>query len=356
MSVNFKYHRNLTNADLHVPGYIQATDPGAVGAGRVWVDTSGGTGNWEFKLRNATDTGWESVSPSLVEQDPVFTAWLALNPTSGTNTGDQDLSGLVPKYDLAGTPALSIDSNNRQLCDINGGSVVSWGNSIYALFASVTGARTVYLDDGVNALYASDGPNIVSFCDGANACTFQNSGLGYVGAFASATGAGLFQDTTNSATFCNGIYAGIFDGPVQFKFPLKDSDDNIFAYPFVRQLIANDGSTIMLDWSTVGTVSLDSNNLSTYGEVYAENGLKTGVDANLQITHDGLIGKIRTVDMYDVSTDLEIDCGTGSIKTANDIETTGSISASNLSGNNTGDQDLIPYATKSFAIAMAVAL
>lgn len=55
-------HKDLTGTELHVPGYMQSTDPGAVGAGKYWIDTSGGTGNWAVKVRNSSDDGWETVA------------------------------------------------------------------------------------------------------------------------------------------------------------------------------------------------------------------------------------------------------------------------------------------------------
>gem|GEM_PF-2899167 len=57
-------HSNLSGTELHVPGYQQATDPGAIGAGKYWVDTSGGASSWVLKVRNDADTGWEDVSSS----------------------------------------------------------------------------------------------------------------------------------------------------------------------------------------------------------------------------------------------------------------------------------------------------
>lgn len=42
-------------------GFVQATDPGAVGSGSQWVDTSAGAGNWVLKVRNTTNTGWEPI-------------------------------------------------------------------------------------------------------------------------------------------------------------------------------------------------------------------------------------------------------------------------------------------------------
>jgi hypothetical protein len=52
-------HSALTGAELHVPGYVQSGDPGSVGAGRLWVDTSLGSGKWAIKLRKADNSGWE---------------------------------------------------------------------------------------------------------------------------------------------------------------------------------------------------------------------------------------------------------------------------------------------------------
>lgn len=48
----------------HPPGYVQAGDPGAVGANKVWVDTSAGTGLWVKKIRNAANTAWETLGAS----------------------------------------------------------------------------------------------------------------------------------------------------------------------------------------------------------------------------------------------------------------------------------------------------
>ena len=57
-------HKNLTGADLHVAGYTQSGDPGSIGAYKIWFDTSGGSGSWVLKVRNAANTNWEEVSSS----------------------------------------------------------------------------------------------------------------------------------------------------------------------------------------------------------------------------------------------------------------------------------------------------
>lgn len=45
----------------HPPGYVQSSDPGAVGAHKVWVDTTAGTGAYVYKIRNAANSAWETV-------------------------------------------------------------------------------------------------------------------------------------------------------------------------------------------------------------------------------------------------------------------------------------------------------
>ena len=55
-------HQDLSAEYAHIPGYYQASDPGAIGPGKLWIDTNGGPGNWVMKLRNAGDDGWETIS------------------------------------------------------------------------------------------------------------------------------------------------------------------------------------------------------------------------------------------------------------------------------------------------------
>jgi len=65
MAMNGFPHVDLTAPEVHVPGYVQASDPGAVGAGKLWIDTSSGTGKWDLKIRNLADDGWELIDYEL---------------------------------------------------------------------------------------------------------------------------------------------------------------------------------------------------------------------------------------------------------------------------------------------------
>ncbi|WP_162909797.1 phage tail protein [Aggregatilinea lenta] len=60
-------HQDLIGDQLHVPGYVQDVDPGAVGPGKLWVDSAGGVGTYLLKIRNADDTGWEIASSAASE-------------------------------------------------------------------------------------------------------------------------------------------------------------------------------------------------------------------------------------------------------------------------------------------------
>lgn len=74
-------HKDLIDADLHKPGYIQAGDPGAVGAGKMWIDTSDGSGSWKGKIRNAADTDWEEFGGGRIVVSDLKTI-LQMSPTA----------------------------------------------------------------------------------------------------------------------------------------------------------------------------------------------------------------------------------------------------------------------------------
>lgn len=53
-------HKNIIGADaVHPAAYIQTADPGAVGAGKAWLDTTGGAGAYVLNIRNTGDTAWD---------------------------------------------------------------------------------------------------------------------------------------------------------------------------------------------------------------------------------------------------------------------------------------------------------
>src|SRR5690348_11253711 len=54
-------------AGIHPGAYVQSSDPGAVGAKILWIDTAGSSPIW--KKRNATNTGWDVVGVSAAAVD-----------------------------------------------------------------------------------------------------------------------------------------------------------------------------------------------------------------------------------------------------------------------------------------------
>ena len=59
-------HSNLTgSAAVHPAAYVSSSDPGAVGANKLWIDTT--TASYRLKIRNATNAAWVTV------QNPVTT-------------------------------------------------------------------------------------------------------------------------------------------------------------------------------------------------------------------------------------------------------------------------------------------
>lgn len=63
-------HKNLTGDEaIHPAAYITASDPGAVGADKLWIDTT--TDPPVLKRRNSTDDGWVTfLDPSSIAASP----------------------------------------------------------------------------------------------------------------------------------------------------------------------------------------------------------------------------------------------------------------------------------------------
>ena len=103
------YHKDLVTGDLHIPGYLDSSDPGAVGAGVLWVDTTGGVGAWVMKYRNSADDGWEEplidhgnllgldtgADHSYIDQSVISGATPTFTGTNFTSIPD---GGLVESY------------------------------------------------------------------------------------------------------------------------------------------------------------------------------------------------------------------------------------------------------------------
>jgi hypothetical protein len=63
-------HKNLTGDEaIHPAAYITSSDPGAVGADKLWIDTT--TDPPVLKRRNSADDGWiDVIDPSSIAASP----------------------------------------------------------------------------------------------------------------------------------------------------------------------------------------------------------------------------------------------------------------------------------------------
>jgi hypothetical protein len=104
-------HKAITGVDLHVPGYLQSSDPGAVGAGKYWIDTTAGAGLWVLKVRNAADTGWETVGSGGGGGAPTTADYLVGTAQAGLSA--EIVVGTTPGGELGGTwPSPTVDTTH----------------------------------------------------------------------------------------------------------------------------------------------------------------------------------------------------------------------------------------------------
>jgi hypothetical protein len=142
-------HHLLTTTQLHVPGYRQSSDPGAVGADIYWVDTSGGSGNWSLKVRNAANTGWEVVSPAsgfvnpMTTQDDIIVGGVSGASTRlAKGTDGQVLTVDPTTHHLVWSTPTAVGHDHTSPSD--GGILTNGSNAIARLPRGTAGQALVY--------------------------------------------------------------------------------------------------------------------------------------------------------------------------------------------------------------------
>ena len=117
-------HNILEGDNFHLPGYFQNADPGVVGAGIFWTDTSGGVGNHLIKIRNEANDGWELIAGwSGYSRDSGYSGGSGYSGDAGASgsSGDSGYSGV-------GIPSQTGNSGKSLITD---GVNILWGPPTY---------------------------------------------------------------------------------------------------------------------------------------------------------------------------------------------------------------------------------
>jgi hypothetical protein len=106
-------HRDLVDENLHAAGILSDSDPGAIGAGKVWFDTSGGAGSWVVKIRNSTNDAWEVavVAAGVTPHVHDYTDYQIDVVSNGSTT--------TPEVVFAGGDVVSIDIPTVRTTEVN---------------------------------------------------------------------------------------------------------------------------------------------------------------------------------------------------------------------------------------------
>lgn len=141
----------------HPPGYVQAGDPGAVGANKVWIDTSGGAGNWLTKIRNAANGAWETVGGGAAALDDLTDV-----DTTGQTAGDvlaYDGADWIPT-DLGVIPADLDDLSDVDTTGVGSGDVLTYDGADWIAQAPTgggSGERTKVDPTGLTLAWINQG-------------------------------------------------------------------------------------------------------------------------------------------------------------------------------------------------------
>lgn len=161
-------------AGIHPGAYVQSSDPGAVGAGILWVNTTG-SAPYALSKRNTGNTGWDAVSAPLLVGDSGSggTAGLAPAPGSGDAAAGKFLkaSGAWAVPSVGGlttvTNYLSADVTLTTINTFYDGPTVSLAAGTWLLIGTIT-----CVDSATAAFFTAkswDGTIVTSSTEGVGA-------------------------------------------------------------------------------------------------------------------------------------------------------------------------------------------
>jgi hypothetical protein len=82
------------------PNYVQASDPGAVGAGKTWLNTTslgGGEATYPLAVRNAANSAWIPVGLAVYNAG-VLRGLVSIGPTGSISLQSKDGTGTTTAY------------------------------------------------------------------------------------------------------------------------------------------------------------------------------------------------------------------------------------------------------------------
>jgi hypothetical protein len=102
-----------------VPLFVQDTDPGAVGAGAIWIDTGSSPGSLLSNLRNLTDDGW--VRFWSLDANPYYTLGLAAGvPAAQILNADTSQAFAVTDAAFSSKPSAVVNAGANMMNDGDG--------------------------------------------------------------------------------------------------------------------------------------------------------------------------------------------------------------------------------------------
>ncbi len=145
-------HKNLTGADaIHPSAYKQSSDPGAVGAGKSWYDTSGGEPFTHY-VRNNANTGWELIGSSggggggghtIQDEGSSVTTRTNLNFTGAGVTVTDDFANDQTDVDIPGGSTDPASTTAQGIIEIaTQGEVNAGTDAVRAVTPSTLAGRT----------------------------------------------------------------------------------------------------------------------------------------------------------------------------------------------------------------------
>jgi len=165
------FHSELTGANLHVPGYMQDIDPGAIGAGKYWIDTSQGSGKWILKVRNADNTDWEIASARSEFLAQGYNCVLDMPFEEGVGIATRDFSGFGNTGTITGATwttgksgnALSFDGVDDYITVPDSGGWHFGANDFAITFWVNFSSFSNDIDDGFHTFIFQDNAGTISF-------------------------------------------------------------------------------------------------------------------------------------------------------------------------------------------------